>query len=653
MGECRGERALARWVAFAVAAVLLVAGLVTSPPAVAAPAADLTAGAAAAGDAGLAAALKKYLATKQGRYSVTVTELDGAQRTLSLSGGRRVEPASTIKLFYAWAVLRAVDEGRLTLDSRLNSGLSVGRCLSLMIQVSDNACAIDLRTKIGSRKLNQLFASEGYADTYIVLDSKGRYVTKRTSTDDLARLLARLERGELLSEAMSHEFTSRLLAQIWRQRITSGVAAGTVVASKSGQLWVSSGMVEADTAIVYGPNSTYVLTAVGTNNASGLVIRGISSIVYRYLQGDHSSRATFPLSQYSTTARVKMRKSPSTGVIRYLPAGTTVQVLYSAGLWMRVKVAGKYGWVSFAGLALRKAYRWPAPADPGELSATGAPCTIVGTSGDDVLTGTSRADVICGLEGDDTIDAGGGADTVDGGAGDDLLLGGPGGDYLIGGTGADTASYAYITATDKPVVADLDGVRDDGVAGENDRIHADVENLIGSSGNDTLTGNAHDNTLSGGGGNDRVRGGDGADWIEGGPGADVVDGGTATDTCVFDAGDPAVDASTACEAAALRLESPLTDLAQQLRPFSDEDPARCLVDNCGVTDALYCFVNATSGLVDDCTTWDGWGDGWWEQQVTGAGPYIPESDWVILARTQLPPWATFVETTGSVLLAPQ
>ena len=225
---------------------------------------------------------------------------------MSLYGGRRLEPASTIKLFYAWAALRAVDEGTLSMTTRLSSDVTVQRCLTLMIQVSDNLRSVDLRLRLGMRALNRLFSSEGYADTYIALDSKGRYVTKRTSTDDLALLLARLEQGSLLSEAGTAEFKKRLRAQVWRARISSGVQAGTVVASKSGQLWVSSGMVEADTAIVYGPESTYVLTVIGTTNAKSVVVRGISSIVYRYLQGDLDVRARFPSTQFVTAATIKL-----------------------------------------------------------------------------------------------------------------------------------------------------------------------------------------------------------------------------------------------------------------------------------------------------------------------------------------------------------
>ncbi|TAL41287.1 MAG: hypothetical protein EPN91_11025, partial [Salinibacterium sp.] len=615
--------------AFVVAAALMVAGL-------AAPQRALAADTPEEFQHQLSGALATYLATKRGRYSVTVTELDGEQRSMSLHGASRVEPASTMKLFYAWATLRAVDEGTLSLATRLSSGLTVGRCLTVMIQVSDNPCAVDLRLKIGMRNLNRLFASEGYANTYIVLDSQGHYVTKRTSSDDLALLLARLEQGALLSESGTNEFTKRLLAQIWRHRISSGVAAGTVVGSKSGELWVSTGMVEADTAIVHGPHSTYVLTAIGTNGAASTTIRGISTIVYRHLQGNFTVRASFPAQQFVTTTKVKLRRFPGGSPIRYLSKGTAVQVFYSNREWMRVKAGRRYGWVSFQELSLRNAYRWPAPVISGNVSATGAPCTVLGTSGDDILTGTSGADVICGLEGNDTIDGGAGADIVDGGPGNDLLLGGTGGDYLIGGTGIDTVSYAYITDTTTPVAADLDGIRDDGTAGEQDRIRSDVENLVGSSGDDTLTGNSLTNTLDGGPGDDSLSGGAGDDIVSGDTGHDVVDGGDGTDTCVFDSADLVIDGSVSCDANAVQLGAPLTELSEPLRAFSDANPDRCLVNNCGDIVAAYCIVNKASGWVHDCVVWDGWGDGWWEGEVNPpgtdsrcgaeAGPYFPEAD---------------------------
>ena len=56
-----------------------------------------------------------------------------------------------------------------------------------------------------------------------------------------------------------------------------------------------------------------------------------------------------------------------------------------------------------------------------------------------------------------------------------------------------------------------------------------LENLTGSSFNDTLTGNAGNNVLSGGGGNDVLNGGSGNDTLIGGIGTDTLTGGLGND----------------------------------------------------------------------------------------------------------------------------
>jgi len=84
--------------------------------------------------------------------------------------------------------------------------------------------------------------------------------------------------------------------------------------------------------------------------------------------------------------------------------------------------------------------------------------------------------------------------------GDDVLIGGAGNDILRGGIGRDTASYA--TATGVVVDLGLDGVQNTIGAGSDQLI--DIENLIGSTRNDTLGGNAGDNILDGGAGADTV-----------------------------------------------------------------------------------------------------------------------------------------------------
>ena len=117
-------------------------------------------------------------------------------------------------------------------------------------------------------------------------------------------------------------------------------------------------------------------------------------------------------------------------------------------------------------------------------------------------------------------------------------------DAFVGGSGVDSVSYARTSAQ----TLSLDGRFNDGVAGENDAIGTDVENVGGGSGNDVITGNAGANRLNGGDGADRITGGGGSDTLLGGAGNgdrldgvdgvqgnDSLDGGIGVDdTCLSD-----------------------------------------------------------------------------------------------------------------------
>ena len=152
-------------------------------------------------------------------------------------------------------------------------------------------------------------------------------------------------------------------------------------------------------------------------------------------------------------------------------------------------------------------------------------------------------------DGDDTLYDGDGADVLDGGAGDDNLTVGGWADVLTGGTGIDSASYSVVAppaATAAPAVSvSLDGVANDGIAGEGDNFGADIEDLnyVSSSfdpdgpggaptqyGSVTLTGSAAANSLSvdegdvgDSAGNANITGGNGNDVLTGGIGNDRID----------------------------------------------------------------------------------------------------------------------------------
>ncbi|HEV8516731.1 MAG TPA: calcium-binding protein, partial [Candidatus Limnocylindrales bacterium] len=156
------------------------------------------------------------------------------------------------------------------------------------------------------------------------------------------------------------------------------------------------------------------------------------------------------------------------------------------------------------------------------------------------LVGTAASDTLTGGAGNNTLEGGAGNDVLSGGAGNDTLIGGPGADMLAGGTGtADVASYAERTTT---VTVTINGVANDGSAGEMDNVQTDVENVIGGSGADTLEGSTAVNILTGGAGNDILRGLagndvlnglDGIDVLDGGPGSDVMHGNAGSDTVTY------------------------------------------------------------------------------------------------------------------------
>lgn len=129
--------------------------------------------------------------------------------------------------------------------------------------------------------------------------------------------------------------------------------------------------------------------------------------------------------------------------------------------------------------------------------------------------------------GSSSLVGGSGNDTLAGGMINDMLDGGLGSDSLNGGGGTDVADYR---ARVNQVIADLDGVADDGTAGEMDNVQPDVETRLGGGGSDVLTGNNSVNTLTGGNGNDTLNGLGGGDTLTGGDGNDTLNGGFGNDT---------------------------------------------------------------------------------------------------------------------------
>jgi hypothetical protein len=140
-----------------------------------------------------------------------------------------------------------------------------------------------------------------------------------------------------------------------------------------------------------------------------------------------------------------------------------------------------------------------------------------GPGNDRAFVDNGTALIAYGEGGDDDLAGGLSADTLDGGPGDDLLTPSGPGDVVRGGPGFDTARMP-----NGGVAVTLDDAADDGLPGQGQNIHSDVEKVTGGSGADQLEGSDGPNTLDGGDGDDTLNGLGGADTLTGGSGSDVI-----------------------------------------------------------------------------------------------------------------------------------
>jgi Ca2+-binding RTX toxin-like protein len=184
------------------------------------------------------------------------------------------------------------------------------------------------------------------------------------------------------------------------------------------------------------------------------------------------------------------------------------------------------------------------------VTCGGIPATIVGKVGPEVLRGTENSDVIQSRGGDDVVLGLGGDDRICLGAGRDIAKGGAGNDEFhaeaaldgrddfYGDAGGDAVRYI---ARDVGVSVNLDGVANDGQAGEQDNVHVSVENVQGTIVDDSILGNDLRNVFIGSSGDDDLRGGlerdklfglGGEDLLIGNADNDKLDGGDDSDTFI-------------------------------------------------------------------------------------------------------------------------
>jgi beta-lactamase class A len=202
-------------------------------------------------------------------------------------------PASTYKVGVLLEAARRMEQGRLSLDERLQllpedwadgagvlqtrigQYVSAGEALRLMIGISDNTAALAMLRRLGPDSVNADYAQLGLVRTRFSAD-----LQPTTTAWEMATLLTLVTSGEAAGE-QGTEYMLGLLAQDQPQSwIAGGTPPDTVVAHKSGQL----PGVRNDAALVYTPSGPYALVVLCDNladeKAGEALIANLAGVVY-------------------------------------------------------------------------------------------------------------------------------------------------------------------------------------------------------------------------------------------------------------------------------------------------------------------------------------------------------------------------------------
>ena len=218
----------------------------------------------APGRAAAAAALARLNALARsvgGRVGIAAIHVETG-RTLEVGGGRPLPLFSVFKLPVAVAILKDVDEGRLKLDQKVritpaevvpgaaeNTALwskpterTLRELLDLSLARSDNTSSDKLLELAGGPgAVTRRLAAIGVQGITIrqpvreFLAARGRPHGNTASALDLARLLARLQKGEILRADSRQTLLGFMAgATTGQNRLRGGVPEGTPVADKTG-----------------------------------------------------------------------------------------------------------------------------------------------------------------------------------------------------------------------------------------------------------------------------------------------------------------------------------------------------------------------------------------------------------------------------------
>jgi beta-lactamase class A len=228
-------------------------------------------------------------------------------RYVDLNGHESFAAASMIKVPVFVALLNAIDQGRISPNQLLvvrqdlitggsgwlqwrpvGSKISVRDTAELMITISDNTATNMLIDALGGiQACNLAFQEWGLNNTHIknwLGDFAG---TNTTSPYDLVYLLARIDRGEILSPASKQWLYQTMSRTKIRTLLPPGLGPGAKIAHKTGDIASMVG----DVGVITVPSGDKYFVSVQVSRPhndrrANLLIRSLSKMIYQCFSTD-------------------------------------------------------------------------------------------------------------------------------------------------------------------------------------------------------------------------------------------------------------------------------------------------------------------------------------------------------------------------------
>lgn len=179
--------------------------------------------------------------TDSSRASVVLMDEDG-----ELLAGFKIESqyfgASIYKIFVAYEGYRQLDAELVNPNESYQGGRTRLECLDAMIRDSDSPCGEKLWDELGKENLTDILVSYGILNTSMTALS--------TTAEDAGKMLARISRGEGLTESSKQRYLSSMETQdaLYRRGFPSGTSTAVTVFNKVGwneqQEWHDVGIIE-------------------------------------------------------------------------------------------------------------------------------------------------------------------------------------------------------------------------------------------------------------------------------------------------------------------------------------------------------------------------------------------------------------------------